>query len=392
MAAVMTSRPILRRAGVGALTLLAVVVLVWSFVPSGVAAEEPPILMVGGSKAHPDDNYVQVQEGDAGTSRAVRVTFTLSSPLETDTAFAYYYQSKGEPESSVYSTATRGEDFRIGTTNSVCSWHQRYGTMACTSVIPAGETEVAESVTVVGDDIDEGERERLEINLLPDERTAKYRLMATMAAAKQNRLSDGRPTYSGLVILIMDDDDVPAGVDGPTCTCPAPQQAREAAPAAEPPNRLEAQQAREGALMRWSPPTVEFVKSDVAVRERRGGNSRDLIVKLSEYAQVDTVVQYTVHSAGSVAVGLPSDADRRATQGADFRTAGLCEVHAVGICRGTVTIPQGLDRAAIGVAIKDDDLVEQREVFKIRIDPGTHYVPTPGNRTIRIEIRDNGQP
>lgn len=254
MAAVMTSRPILRRAGVGALTLLAVVVLVWSVVPSGVAAEAPPILMVGGSKAHPDDNYVQVQEGDAGTSRAVRVTFTLSSPLETDTAFAYYYQSKGEPESSVYSTATRGEDFRIGTTNSVCSWHQRYGTMACTSVIPAGETEVAESVTVVGDDIDEGERERLEINLLPDERTAKYRLMATMAAAKQNRLGDGRPTYSGLVILIMDDDDVPAGVDGPTCTCPAPQQAREAAPAAESPNRLEAQQAREGARLRWSPP------------------------------------------------------------------------------------------------------------------------------------------
>ena len=391
MAAVTTSSPILRRVGVGALTLLTVVVLVWSFVPPGVAAEEPPILTVGGSKIHPEDNYIRVQEGDQGTSHAVEVTFTLSSPLETDTAFEYYFQSKGEPESSVYSTATRGEDFRIGATNSVCRWHPGYGTMVCRSVISAGETKVTESVTVVGDDIDEGERERLEINLLPDGRTAKYRLMATMADAEQNRLSDGRPTYSGLVILIIDDDgDVPVGTDRPTCVCPvAAQQAQEAVPVAEFSNRLAAQQAREVAIRRWRPPTLEFDKSEVAVRERRGGNTRDLIVRLSEDAQVDTVVQYTVHSAGSVAVGLPPDADRRATQGADFRTAGLCEVHAVGICRGTVTIPQGLDRAAIGVAIKDDDLVERREVFKIRIDPGTHYVPTSGERTIRIEIRDN---
>lgn len=390
MAAATTSSPILRRVRVGALTLLAVVVLVWSLVPLGAAAEETPILTVSGNKISPEDNYIQVQEGDDGTTSLVPVTFTLSSAVEDDTAFEYYYQSKGEPESSVYSTATRGEDFRIGTTNSECDRQKTHGTVVCESVIPAGETEVTEILTVVGDDIDEGERERLEINLLPDARTAKYRLMATMADAEQNRLSDGRPTYSGLVILIMDDDDAPAGTDGPTCTCPVPQQAQEATSVAEFPKRLVAQQAREVALLPWKPPTLEFDKSDLAVRERRGGSTRDLIVRLSEDAQFDTVVQYTVHSAGSVAVGLPSDPNRRATQGVDFRTAGLCEVHAVGICRGTVTIPEGLDRATIRVTVRDDDQVERREVFKIRIDPGTHYVPLAGERTIRVEIRDNG--
>ena len=389
MAAATTSSPILRRVRVGVLTLLAVVLLGWSLVPLGAAAEATPILTVGGNKVSPEDNYIRVQEGDGGTTSLVSVTFTLSSAAEGDTAFEYYYQSRGEPESSIYSTATRGEDFRIGTTNSVCGWREAYGTIVCSSVIPAGETEVSEILTVVGDDIDEGERERLEINLLPDAKTAKYRLMATMAAAEQNRLSDGRPTYSGLVILIMDDDDAPAGPDRPTCTCPAPQQPQEAAPAAAFPTRMAAQQAHEGAILRWTPPTLEFDKSDVAVQERRGGNTRDLIVRLSEIAQYDTVVEYTVHSAGSVAVGLPTDANRRAAQGVDFRTAGLCEVHAVGICRGTVTIPEGLDRATIRVTIRDDDQVERREVFKIRIDPGTYYVPLAGETTIRVEIRDN---
>ena len=257
--------------------------------------------------------------------------------------------------------------------------------MVCNSVIPAGETEVEESITVLGDDIDEGESERLEINLLPDAENAKYRLMGTVTAAEQNRLSDGRPTYSGLVILIVDDDGAPVRDRDP---CPMPQQATGGTLGALP-NRLEAQQAREGAILRRAPPALEFDRSDVAIRERRGGNSRDLTVRLSEDAQFDTLVQYTVHSAGSVALGLPSDATRRATQGADFRTAGLCEVHAAGICRGSVTIPQGLDRATIRVTVKDDDIVEQREVFKIRIDPGTHYVPLSGERTIRVEIRDD---
>ncbi|MCY4423522.1 MAG: hypothetical protein OXC06_10675 [Acidimicrobiaceae bacterium] len=389
MAGATASSPILRRAGVGVLTLLAAVVLVWSFVPVGVAAQEAPILTVGGSKINHEDNYIQVQEGDEGTTATVLVTFTLSSPLGDDTAFEYYFQSAGEPESSFYSTATRGEDFRIGTSRSVCNWHQGFGTMVCRSVIPAGEVQVAEALTVVGDDIDEGESERLEMNLLSDNK-GRYRLMATVADAEQNRLSDGRPTYSGLVILIIDDDDDDtAGTNRPTCTCPVPEQAPETMPAGALPDHLEAQQARDGALPRRTPPALEFDKRDVAVRERRGGNSRDLIVRLSENAQVDTVVQYTVHSDGSVAVRLPSDANRRATQGADFRTAGLCEVHAVGICRGSVTIPQGLDRAAIRVMVRDDDQVERREEFKIRLDPGTHYAPSPGERTIRVEIRDN---
>ena len=388
MAAATTSSPILRRVRVGVLTLLAVVVLGWSLVPLGAAAEETPILTVGGKKVSPEDNYIRVQEGDGGTTSLVSVTFTLSSAVKHEIAFEYYYQSRGEPESSVYSTATRGEDFRIGTINSECGWRKAYGTIVCRSAISAGETEVSETLTVVGDDIDEGERERLEINLLPDVETAKYRLMASMAAAERNRLDDNRPTYSGLVVLIMDDD-APDGTDGPICTCPVPQQAQEAAPAAAFPIRLAAQQAREGAILHWKPPTLEFDRSDVAVRERRGGSTRDLIVRLSEGAQFDTVVEYTVHSAGSVAVGLPSDTNRRATQGVDFRTAGLCEVHAVGICRGTVTIPEGLDRATIRVTIRDDDQDERREVFKIRIDPGTYYVPLVGERTIRVEIRDN---
>ena len=98
-------------------------------------------------------------EGDQGEMTTVSITFTLSFAVRSATAFEYYYTGK-EVDWAVYSTAARGLDFEIGITTAGCYKHQTYGVIMCRSVIPAGQTEVTESLTVIGDDIDEGERRK----------------------------------------------------------------------------------------------------------------------------------------------------------------------------------------------------------------------------------------
>ena len=339
-----------------------------------------------------EDRDQNVIEGDSGEN-TVSLTITLSSPNpDSSTDLIYHARSSEDRAWSggrelvwTSSTATEGEDFSVNDSN--CYKHPARGGDVdslgedelwtyCPASIPANATTTTISFTIHGDTDYEG-KERFDVVMVP-----------TYGASDLGvKLRYGIPRPSTFVNIIDDDEDPPTQVIS-TSTHPNPVQINPPCVCEEPQTMPQTMRG-DTALSLGELPTVKFEKSDAVVRESRGGNSRDLAVRLSETSPLDMTVNYTVHSDGSVGIQLSSEADKRATQGEDFHTRGLCDVQAVGICQGSVTIPAGSDSAAIRVRIKDDGQTERREVFKIRIDPGARYVPLDRNKAVRIEIVDN---